>query len=590
MTNSKVLAIGVTLILSVGCGRGFKSSRPVKSSLSSTDLGPDLSSPVLSFGAKPSFRCDPSQVSKTPMKRLTNREFKNLVHSLLDDFSTSLKEDTDLNNKFSGMNSDILSGENHAAVESPFVGLSLAYAQDFLEISFRVGGLIASSSTGLAMYPNTGTCLSQSTVSQACLQRFVQEFSARAFRRPVTDIEAQELTTMFWDTSLNKVELLQVTVAGILQLPDTLYRIYDRGIAQGTLVRLTSFELADKLAFFITSSPPDSELRNLAASGRLEQPEILSQQIDRLLSTSAARETIARIFRENLAYDNSQNGFTYSESILNGIQVTGLKEQMTQELDNYFSDLVLDRNATLAEIFTSTYSRDLPSSLANLYGVTSQPGPVSLPRERTGFLNRAAMLAKTSSLYPSPIKRGVAVMKAVLCANPGSPPPGVATNLPDIDPNNPLTTRSRTALLTQQPNTSCIACHSRINPLGFAFESFDSLGRVRTSEKVYDASGQTLLATLPIQSDFTTNELSQTGLHLNNSIELTHRLAQDDKAYMCFVQKLKTYEAKVSATPADYCQMNEALFEAYGAQGGNGSIRSVLKSLILSSRFKIWAY
>ena len=129
-----------------------------------------------------------------------------------------------------------------------------------------------------------------------------------------------------------------------------------------------------------------------------------------------------------------------------------------------------------------------------------------------------------------------------------------------------------------------------MNSLGYAFEGFDSLGRSRSMEKIYTTATGTAVTSLPIDTQSIIPDLRPSLTTIRDSKELAADLADNDRAMMCFISKLKKFEARTNSTDADGCQLNSSLRSLYGAAGNQGTVRDAIKNLILSSDFKIWSY
>ncbi len=532
------------------------------------------------------FSCTPGTRSKTAMQKLNNREFRNSISSILDIVNTNLKSDTQLNDLFSRMPSDIVLETDHTRKEQSFFINQNVVAASF-DVTFRAASLIANSST-LSTFPNTNSCLGQGTVTSACQQSLVRELGAIAFRRPLTSTEVTSIASRFWDASLSKVNLLEMTITGIFQSPDFLYKVYDRGQqfpAAPNSLQLTAHEVAAKLSYFLTGAPPDSTLRNLAASGEILNNAILDQQIERLLSTTRSREVMVRLFRESYGYDVFGN-FSYPSFYLEGINTNGLQAALIDELDQFFPNEVITQNSSFSQLMTSRRAQISNASLAQIYG--SSTGSVQLPSERSGFLNRAAMLTKRTGVRASPIKRGLVVLENVLCSSVGLPPPNAPTALPDLG-NQLLSTREVTHRLTAIAGSACVTCHGRINPLGYAFESFDTLGRLRSVESIYDANN-TLLGQVPVATQAETSDLGIQPVRYSNSMDLADELGKSDKAMLCFAKHLKSFESRRPADASDNCHMNDIVTTLHGTNQNQGSIKSAIKNFIISEQFKQWNY
>lgn len=529
------------------------------------------------------FACTPGQSQKTPLAKLSNREFRASLFSVLDTVSTSLKSDSSLVTLLNNLPTDIAGEDRNTLKEQAFL-VTQPGVNGHFDITFRAGQLVAAAN--LNSYPTTSGCLSAGSITQACHQLFVREFASRAFRRNLTATEGNALAAQLLDNTLSKADLLTLTVSSILSMPDFVYKPYDRGTVVGAnSLQLTNEEFATKIAYFLTGAPPDSTLRALATSGGIANAQSLDAELERLLATSGAQETIRRMFRESYGY-NVYDSFNYSASYLNGISTSGLTTAMTNELDSYFVEVVLNRRGTFTDLMSSTYTNVSNASLASIYGVST--GATTLPAERAGFLSRASMLTKRSGLTASPIKRGLKVLEHVLCNDVGLPPPSAPTSLPAVTPGSLISTRVRTETLTEATGTACATCHGRINSLGYPFERFDSLGRSRTAESIFDAGGN-LLGQVAVNTSVSLNTLGRQPASVSDASDLARQLGQSDRAMMCFVQQLKRFESGTRASSESNCQLNSSLNVLYSANG-TGSVRQAIKALITSPEFRNWNY
>lgn len=526
------------------------------------------------------FLCTPGTTDATPMTKLTNREFTNSLFSILDSVSTNLKNDSELNSILAVLPTDAVQQDRNTYKEQSLLVQQSAVNRKF-DAAFRAGELIANAN--LTAYPNTGGCLGSTSLSQICHQNFVREFASRSFRQNLSNADAAALSASLWESGSSKTDQLIISITSLLSRPEHMYKAYDQGRLLGPgQVELNADELAAKLAFFITGAPPDATLRNLANSGQILQPNILSEQTDRLLQTAGAREMIRRLFRESYGYE-VYDTFRYPASFLNGASTDGLQDAMTSELDHYFVNVVLTQRGSFNDLMTSRVTSLQNASLASIYGVST--GATLLPTERAGFLNRAAMLTKRSGPAASPIKRGLKVLEHVLCGEVPDPPPSAPTSVPDV-PGETLTTRERVHRATEVAGTSCVSCHAPMNNLGYPFEGFDSLGRSRTMESIFDTNGL-LLTRLPVDTRAQTIEVQPPqSVGVAGSSDLVQELANSQRAKMCFVKQLKRFEARVVPTAASNCQMNESL----QALENNGTVIEAIRAMVMSSSFRLWNY
>lgn len=540
--------------------------------------------PVTNPQNRQEFACTAGDVQKTPMLKLTNREYQTALFALLDGFSTTLKADSSLVSLLSGIPTDIAT-ENRDTLKEQSLLMTAPISNALFSAAYRAGELVAGATAGLQSYPNTNQCLNAATITQACHQLFVKELGTRAFRRPLSTTEANAVAAKLWDSTLAKADLLKLTFTSIAIMPDFLYKIYDQGtpIATGsTILSLTANELATKMAWFLTGAPADATLKAAADNGTLLTDTVLSQQVDRLLALPGAKDMVRRLFRESYGYDVFDR-LQYDAAYIGNINTTGLADVMSNELDNYFANVVLSQSGTFLDIMTSRYTSATDSRLATIYGVS---GTTTLPMERSGFLSRAAMLTKRSGYTTTPIKRGLNIIEHVLCQDIGLPPPSAPTALPPVLTEEVITTRTRTARATEVNGTACVLCHGRFNSFGYAMENFDSFGRYRTIETVY--SNATAVGQLAVDASVTTSEITGSPVSFNGTKQMGEQLGVSDRAMMCFVKNLKRFEARVPVDTTANCQMNQSLKTMYGDNVTQGSIVAAIKSMVMSPEFRRW--
>ncbi len=535
------------------------------------------------------FICDQSQRSKSSLLKLTNREFKNSLNALIDSFNIYLKQDSLLNVFYQSLPDDTVMVKGHTQKEQAKL-VSQDILVGFFEASYRAATVITNSNS-LGAFPNTNGCMSNSVLDQNCHKLFLKELMTQAFRKKIEDTDVEQMNTDLWDSSLSKIEQIQTTFTTITSMPEFLYKSYYHGdqIYGTNTYELSSYDLAAKVSYFLVGNPPDEILRGLASSDQIKNQSVLEQQIDRLLNTTAAQETIVRLFRESYGYEIFE-AFNYPGVITNAVDTNALMPAMTYELDQFFINQVLQRDAQFQSLFTSTESKFNHNGLATIYGVNNPMGATTqLPSERAGFLNRAGMLTKRSGLQTSSIKRGLKVLENVLCVDVGPPPPSAPTSLPELG-NDIFTTREHTFMTSEASGTSCATCHSRINPLGYAFENFDTIGRLRSNELIYDLN-EVEIGSLSVDTAAETSELNGQRTSFSNSTDLSSQLGESDRASLCFVKHLKEFESRNEVTTSDYCHMNESLNVLYGDKNTNsGSIKDVIKSFVLSQSFRTWSY
>lgn len=329
-----------------------------------------------------------------------------------------------------------------------------------------------------------------------CAQQFVEDFGRRAFRRPLTAQEQVDFM-VFFSEAPGDADLragAELTLQLILQSPQFLYRL-EHPVEGGELpgpgefAPLGSYELASRLSYFLWSSMPDDELLAAAASDALSSPAQLEAQARRMLEDDRAKDAFLHFHEQWFDLERVDTVTKLPEDNFD----EGLRAAAKQEALRFVEHVIFDEQGTLLDLLTSnrTFIND---RLAAVYGVPApEPGAwveVELDgSQRAGFMTQVAFLAGHGHpLNPSPVLRGVYGLKDVLCWPLGAPPP-VAEAMTIPEGSEDLTNRETYAALTAADE--CQYCHELINPVGFAFEHYDTLGRWRDLDngQPVDATG-----------------------------------------------------------------------------------------------------
>ncbi|MEE2777797.1 MAG: DUF1592 domain-containing protein [Acidobacteriota bacterium] len=321
---------------------------------------------------------------------------------------------------------------------------------------------------------------------RACARRILETLVRRAYRRPATRADIGPLMDLFRRGRADGVGFdagIEMALSGILVSPSFLFRleIPPAGVAQGETYRLADLDLATRLAFFLWSSLPDDELLAIAESGHLSEPDVMRHQIGRMLSAPGSRALVENFAGQWLHLRNVADWKPDPERF--SAYDDSLAYAFERETELFFTDLIRNDRSVL-DLIAGEHSF-LNQRLAEFYGVDDVQGGffrrVSLAgTERAGVLNHASVLMVTS--YPtrtSPVLRGKWVLENLLGAPPPPPPPDVPT-LADSAQRSPSSLRE--ALEAHRADPACAACHAKLDPLGFALESFDAVGAYRSGE------------------------------------------------------------------------------------------------------------
>jgi hypothetical protein len=331
---------------------------------------------------------------------------------------------------------------------------------------------------------------------EPCATKILSALAYRAFRRPIADADLQPLLAFYQrgrreGTFENGVE---AALRALLVSPDFLFRVeHDpSGLPPGTAHRVNDFELASRLSFFLWSSIPDEELLRLAEQGRLHDPAVLSQQVNRMLDDRRSKALVDNfagqwLYLRNLAQVKPDpDDFPEFD--------TSLRQSFQKETELFFA-YILRSNRPVTDLLDARYTF-VNQRLAEHYGIPNIYGSqfrlVSLSDpNRGGILGQGSLLTVTS--YPnrtSVVQRGKWVLENLLGTPPPPPPPDVPSLKAHGEEGSQLTMREQ--MEQHRANATCAACHSRMDPIGFSLENYDGIGKWRAKDqgRMIDASGK----------------------------------------------------------------------------------------------------
>jgi hypothetical protein len=323
----------------------------------------------------------------------------------------------------------------------------------------------------------------------SCAARIVTTLARRAYRRTIAKDEVPGLLIPYRQARATGTfdDGIRLALQRILVSPDFLFRVEIDPLdaRSGVPYRIRDVELASRLSFFLWSSSPDEELLTLAESGRLREPAVLERQAARMLKDARANTLVSNFVGQWLYLRNIDAVLPDPDAFPDFDE--NLRTALAGETKLFFESM-LREDRSLLDLLTAD-DTFLNERLARHYGIAGVHGSelrrVTLTNEeRKGLLGKGSVLTVTS--YPnrtSPTLRGKWVLENLLGSPPPPPPPDVPS-LKDGTEVSGLTMRQRMTL--HQASPVCSSCHARMDPLGFALENFDGLGRWRTG---VDSSG-----------------------------------------------------------------------------------------------------
>jgi hypothetical protein len=334
--------------------------------------------------------------------------------------------------------------------------------------------------------------------SAACARSIISTLARRAYRRPVTEEDLQApLTAYRTGASTGGFEPgLEMAIRSILMSPKFLFRLESQPpkAAAATVYRVSDIDLASRLSFFLWSSVPDDELIDAAVKKTLSKPDVLRQQVKRMLADRRSHALVENFAGQWLHVRNVAVHQPSPETLFHFDD--NLRRAFEQETQLFFES-VMRENSSVLELLDADYTF-LNERLARHYGIDGVRGErfrrVSLPvgSPRGGLIGQGSILMATS--YPnrtSPVIRGKWILENVFGAPPPPPPPNVPELKDERDPRKVLPMRER--LAAHRANPACAGCHAQMDQLGFALENFDAIGEWRdiyASGAKVDASAQ----------------------------------------------------------------------------------------------------
>jgi hypothetical protein len=312
-------------------------------------------------------------------------------------------------------------------------------------------------------------------------------FAKRAYRRPMTTAEADDLVAFYQslrERSLSHEDAIRDAMASVLMSPYFSYRVDtlpDGKIAAGDVRPLSGYELANRLSYFLWSSMPDAELLQHAAAGDLQKPEVLAAQARRMLQQGRVQRLATefagnwldiRRFEEHNAVDRDRfPSFT-----------NDLREAMFEEPIRFVQD-VIQRDGSVLDFLYGNYTFVNPV-LAKHYGMPEPPAATWVRVDgaqkyaRGGLLPMSVFLTKNApGLRTSPVKRGYWIVHRLLGEYIPAPPPNVPVLPTDESKLGELTLRE--TLVQHRANPACASCHAKFDSFGLVFEGYGPVGETR---------------------------------------------------------------------------------------------------------------
>ncbi len=526
-------------------------------------------------GTSGSAQTDPSQFGTcpddspapgaTPLSKLTTVQYRNTVRDLL--------TASGLDDLVAGV-TPLLAAVPDDSTQASFRGLDKRISSDHVNAYFNVATAIGDAATKDATHLKAlaGSCATQSTLASSCLDSFLGEFGRRALRHPLSNDELTEYRDVAQGdspTASSPAEALRNVVVALLMSPRFVNQLELTGTpvaGKDDYFALDGYEIAARLAYTFWQTLPDDELLSTADDGSLATDSGFDKELTRVFADERTQATLWQFWNEWLRFE----AFTGFSSERPAFQALAAGEHLGEPGHDHWGDMVQEvrdltelytwkQPGTLLDLMTSNVSVTRSADLSHLYGVKAWSGSGSYPTlpdgTREGLLLRSALLV-SSLETTNPFHRGAMIRRAILCEalqppDPTSLPPG---SLDPPPPSEALTTRQRFEAKIAG-NNLCLRCHQAFSNIGYTLEAYDSLGRFRTEEQVFDEQSGKLLATLPVDSAASVQIGDEAAADVNGPLELNRAILASGRVEPCLSANYFRYALRRDPTPdsADAC-------------------------------------
>lgn len=332
-------------------------------------------------------------------------------------------------------------------------------------------------------------CTPSGQANDTCVRGYIQKLGQRAWRRPLETAELDRFVALAASASTtlgSAVEGARWATVALFESTNFIYRPELGASAANGALHLSDYELASRLSFLIWNSLPDQMLLDQAASGMLATADGIRTAATRMLTVAAGRESVGAFAEEFLRLDRILT--QAKDPALFPEYAPNLQAAIVRDMRETWASLAFDDQASALDLFTTT-KVVVNSDLAKLYGIdatgltptTFQTRSLPADGPRAGILSKAAVLSQFANQQSgSPTLRGKFIRESLMCLEVPPPPPGVNTGAVDAPTDMPMTKRQR--LEIHRANAGCALCHSLMDPLGLPLESFDAIGKFRTTD------------------------------------------------------------------------------------------------------------
>jgi hypothetical protein len=417
------------------------------------------------------------------------------------------------------------------------------------------------------------------TAQTACARRVLSNLAKRAYRRPVTAEDLGAPMAFYAEARSAGGSFdagIRAGVARILASPNFTYRIErDRpGVKAGTAHPVSDVELASRLSFFLWSSIPDARLLDLAIAGQLRQPGVLAGEVRRMIADKRADALVSNFVGQWLQLRNLESKVRPDILAFPDFD-DNIRDAFRRETELLFSHIFRENRSAL-ELLSADYTfvnerLARHYNMPGVYGTRFRKVPVTDPNRR-GLLGHGSILSMTSvATRTSPVFRGKFVLTTFL----NTPPPPPLPNVPTLEESakgattKPKTVREQLELHRNSP--TCAGCHRVIDPVGFALENFDPVGRWRTT-----GDDGAALDTGGVLAD---------GARVNGPVDLRNAILSRPEAFATtLTERIMTYALGRGVEPSDMAVIRRIVKNS--AQR-NYALQSIINGIVDSAPFQM---
>jgi hypothetical protein len=424
-----------------------------------------------------------------------------------------------------------------------------------------------------------GNCAG-STITDSCMQAFVNNFGLKTYRRPLTPAESQSLMDQF-HTAGGGQEGMNRVLARLLMSPTLVFHLEPGVAGDGTRVRLTDYEVASRLSYRLVNTMPDQELLDAAGKGLLQDLGNVRSQGLRLLGASAGKTAVSDFFRYYMKLDSVPTPNAFAAN-LDGVDPASIKGEMVQELQDFANNVVWTKQGTFKDLYASAQVFPRSAGMAKILetAVPAGANAATTTADHAGLLLRPAFLSGGATLT-SPYHRALIVRSNILCETFGAPDPTAINNRQaELGDLSQLSNRDRLSALTN--SQSCLGCHSMLNPVGFALEGYDQLGVKRTAESVFNATSGAVEQTHPVNTAVVNthiNDVNGEVKSFTDATDLQRAIASGPDARACFARRIFEFQRARTMAAADSC----ALREIESASSSNGTLQNAFVNSVANT-------